>query len=250
MIDQLSLLAELMGVVAVTMLLGLSPRFIRRPLVFKFPRREAYVALSLVLLLGVGLWLIYTRLPVTLPTVPTTFQFSIDQFLRQGLVALVILAPFAAALIARGQPWRSAGLGTQTLRPSLQLGVALGVITIFLRGKLYSILNGLSLSEIYLLIAMLAIGFAEEFAFRGYVQPRLSGWLGERWGWVSTAVIFTLCHIPDQVLVARITNLAALGISLLDLLVFGLVQGWVMRKSSNIVAPALYHAIHIWVMYL
>ena len=136
------------------------------------------------------------------------------------------------------------------MRPSLQLGVALGVITIFLRGKLYSILNGLSLSEIYLLIAMLAIGFAEEFVFRGYVQPRLSGWLGERWGWVSTAVIFTLCHIPDQVLVAKITSPAALGISLLDLLIFGLVQGWVMRKSGNIVAPALYHAIHYWVMYL
>ncbi len=248
--NQLALLAELMGVVAVTMLLGLSPRFKRRPLVFKFPRREAFVALSLSLLLAGGLWLIYARLPVTLPTVPATFQFSIDQLLRQVLVAVVILAPFAVALIARGQPWLSAGLGRQTLRPALQLGVALAVITIFLQGKLYSILSGLTLSEGYLLIAMLAIGFAEEFAFRGYIQPRLSGWMGERWGWIATALVFTLCHIPDQVLVARPTSPAALGISLLDLLAFGLVQGWVMRKSGNIVAPGLYHAIHLWVMYL
>jgi len=248
--DQLALLVELMGVVAVTMLLGLSPLFKRRPLVFKFPRREAFIALSLALLVGVGLWLVYIRLPITLPTVPKTFQFSLDQLLRQVMVPVIILLPFAVALIARGQPWRSAGLGRQTLRPSLQLGLALGVITIFLRGKLYSILGGLSLSEIYFLGAALVIGFAEEFAFRGYIQPRLSGWLGERWGWVTTALVFTLCHLPGQILVAGITSPVALGISLLDLFVFGLVQGWIMRKSGNIVATGLYYTIHLWAMYL
>jgi membrane protease YdiL (CAAX protease family) len=248
--DQLSLLAELIGVVAVTMLLGMSPLFKRRPLAFQFPRREVIISFSLALLVGVSLWIVYSILPVALPTVPKTFLFSTTQLLYQGLVALIIFTPFAAALVVRGQPWRSAGLGRQTLRPSLQLGLALAVITIFLRGKLYSILGGLSISEIYLLVAVLAIGFAEEFAFRGYIQPRLSGWMGERWGWVVTALVFTLCHIPGQLLVAKTTTPAALGISLLDLLVFGLVQGWVMRKSGNILAPALFHAIHLWAMYL
>ena len=250
MTDQLTLLAELMGVVAVTMLLGMSPRFLRRPLVFQFPRREAIISFSLALVVVAGLWLIYARLPVSLPSVPKTYQFSVDQLLRQLIVAVVIALPFVAALLIRGQPWRSAGLGKQTLRPSLQLGLALGVITIFLRGKLYNILGGLSLSEIYFLVAMLAIGFAEEFAFRGYIQPRLVGWIGERWGWIATALIFTLCHIPGQILVAGITSPAALGLSLLDLFVFGLVQGWVMRKSGSITASGLYYAIHLWTLYL
>jgi membrane protease YdiL (CAAX protease family) len=250
MTDQLILLVELMGVVAITMLLGMSPRFQRRPLAFQFPRREAIISFSLALVVGVGLWIIYARLPITLPSIPKTFQFSLDQLLRQVMVAVVIALPFAAAIIIRGQPWRSAGVGKQTLRPSLQLGLALGVITIFLRGKLYSILGGLSLSEIYFLVAMLAIGFAEEFAFRGYIQPRLAGWMGERWGWIVTALIFTLCHIPGQILVAGLTTPAALGLSLLDLFVFGLVQGWIMRKSGNITASGLYYAIHLWVMYL
>jgi len=248
--DQLMLLIELMGVVGITMLLGLSPRFLRRPLAFQFPRREAIISFSLALVVGVGLWIIYARLPTTLPSVPKTFQFSLDQLLRQLMVAVVIALPFVAAMIIRGQPWRSAGLGRQTLQPSLQLGLALGLITIFLRGKLYSILGGLSLSEIYFLVAMLAIGFAEEFAFRGFIQSRLAGWIGERWGWVITALIFTLCHIPGQVLVAGITTPAALGLSLFDLFVFGLVQGWVMRKSGNIAASGLYYAIHLWAMYL
>ena len=253
--DQLSLLAELLGVVAITMLLTLSARFKIRPLAFKYPRREALVALSLVLLLAVGLWLFYTYSPMTLPSVPRTFTYSTDQLLRQVLVVLVILAPFAAALLIRGQPWRSAGLNRQTLRPSFQLGLALVAMTIFLRGKIYSLINGVSLSEFLLLIAVLALGFAEEFAFRGYVQPRLSAWWGERWGWVSTAILFALWNLPVQILVAcgtcpKTTDLYSLGINLLDLLVFGLVVGWIMRKSGNILAPALYHAIHTWVLFI
>jgi len=248
--DQLSLLAELLGVVAVTMILTLSASFKIRPLAFKYPRREAVVALSLVILLAGGLWLMYTYLPVRLPSVPRTFNYSTDQLLRQVLVALVILAPFAAALLIRGQPWRSAGLNRQTLRPSFQLGLALVVMTIFLRGKIYSLINGVSLSELLLLLAVLALGFAEEFAFRGYVQLRLSAWWGQRWGWVSTAVLFALWHLPEQILVTRTTNLLTLGINLLDLLVFGLVLGWIMRKSNNILAPALYHAIHTWVLFI
>ncbi len=250
MIAQLSFLAEILGVVAVTMLLGLSPLFKRRPLVFKYPRREVAVSLGLALLLLAGLWLIYSRMTVIPPTVLTTAPFSTTQLIQQVLIALFIAVPVAAALIIRGQPARSAGLGSQTLRPSIQLAIALGVITIFLRGKIYNILDGISPSEFYLLLAMLAIGFAEEFAFRGYIQPRLSGWIGERWGWVATALIFTLVHIPDRILAAHLASPTDLALSLLDLLVLGLLLGWIMRKSGNLLAPGLYHAIHLWVMYI
>ena len=49
---QLTLLAEFMAVIAVTMLLTLSPKFKKRPLIFKYPRREAIIAFSLVVLLA------------------------------------------------------------------------------------------------------------------------------------------------------------------------------------------------------
>ena len=250
MTAQLALLAELMGVVAVTMLLGISPRFRFRPLAFKYPRREALISLSLVALLAAGMWLLYSNLTVTLPAAPRTFVYPTDQLLRQVMIALIILAPFVGALLMRGQPWRSAGLGRQTLNAGLQLGLALALITVFLRGKIYDIMGGLSGSEALLLVALLAIGFSEEFAFRGYVQPRLSSWLGDRAGWVSTAVIFVLWSIPEQVLVLKATSLAALGVNLLDLLAFALVQGWVMRKCGNILAPVLFNAIHRWAMYI
>ena len=248
--NQLSLLAELIGVVAVTMILGLSPRFKKRPIAFKFPRREAIISLTLVLLLAGGLWLIFSRWPLDLSSAIGAPVIGSEQLLNLVLVALLILAPFVAALLIRGQPWRSAGLGSQTLSPSFQLGLALAVITIFLRGKIFNLLDGISTVQVYLLAAMLALGFAEEFAFRGYVQPRLSAWWGERAGWISAALLFALWRIPEQILVYHIQDLPFLGISLLDLLVFALVQGWIMRKCGNVVAPAIYNAIHSWVMFI
>jgi membrane protease YdiL (CAAX protease family) len=249
--SQLILLAEFMAVIAVTMLLTLSPKFTKRPLIFKYPRREAIIAFSLVVLLAGGLWLIFTRYPLTLPEkVDGVFSFPVSGMLPYLLVAVIIGAPFAVAVLVRGQPWLSTGLGKQTLRPSLQLGLALAVVTIFLLGKIYNLIDGISTSEINFLLAMLALGFAEEFAFRGYVQPRLSAWCGERWGWIVTAFLFTLWRIPQQILVTKMVSLPDLGIGLLDLLVFSLIQGWIMRKSGNVLAPALYHAFHFWTMYL
>ncbi len=232
------------------MILGLSPRFIKRPLAFKYPRREALVALSLVVLLGVVLWQVYSHLAIALPAAANSFTFDPIQLIYLIIVAVVVAAPFAAALLARGQPWRSAGLGRQTLRPSLQLGLALAVISIFLRGKVYALLDGITISEIYLLVGILALGFAEEFAFRGYVQPRLSAWWGATVGWIATALLFTLWRLPAQILVFQQKDPTTLGLSLLDLFVFALIQGWIIRKSGNVIAPAIFNGIHSWVMFI
>jgi membrane protease YdiL (CAAX protease family) len=248
--NQLSLLAELIGVIAVAMLLGLSPRFKRRPLAFKYPRREALISLILVILLTGGLWLIFTRWTMDLSSAAAALTFNTGQLTSLFLVALVIAGPFLVALLVRGQPWRSAGLGTKTLSPSIQLGLALAVITIFLRGKIYTLIDGISSSEVLLLAAFVMLGFAEEFAFRGYVQPRLSAWWGERVGWVSAALLYTLWRIPQQILVYHVRDPQLLAISLFDLLVFALIQGWIMRKCGNVVAPAMYNAFHSWVMFI
>lgn len=249
--SQLPLLVEFLGVVGVTMLLTLSPSFKKSNLGFKYPRREAILSLVLVALLAGGLWLIFTRLPLSLPQkVNKVFTFPIDQIWPYYVTAVVIALVFIIPLLGRGQPWRSAGISRQNLRPSLQLGLALAVICIFLGDKIYTLIEGINSSEINFLLAVLALGFAEEFGFRGYVQPRLSAWVGDNWGWIVTAVLFTLWHIPEQILITKATTLPALGIGLLDLLVFGLIEGWIMRKCNNIVAPALYHAFHFFVLFI
>lgn len=246
-------LAEFMGVIAATMIISLSPAFKRRPLIFMHPRREGYVALGLSGLLGVILWIYYSGAASGGPTEPlaaetsATFAFTLNDLLRSLAVSALALAPFAAALWIRKQPLLSAGLGKQTWRASLQLGLALALLSIFLRGKINAVIYGLSSPEMLYLPAMLGAAFAQEVIFRGYVQLRMQSWLGEVWGWLAGALLFALCQVP-ALLFAQGLPINGLPLALAESLAFGLVLGWIMRKSGNILAPALYAAIHAWLM--
>lgn len=247
---------ELMGVVSVTMILGLSPVLSkRRPLIFSFPRREGIFALSLYVFITALVVTVYLGLyhpsimELNQGTAVVPSVYTPIQLLDQLGFALLIFLPFAAAILYRKQPWLSAGLGKSTLKGGLQLGFALALITIFLLGKIYAILDGVSSSQILYLFAMSAVGFVEEFAFRGYIQLRLCAWWGDTWGWIATSVMFSLWHLPQKIIVEG-ASLPNIGISLLYLLALGLVLGWIMKKSGNILAPAIYHAIHNWVSIL
>ncbi|HEX9011882.1 MAG TPA: CPBP family intramembrane glutamic endopeptidase, partial [Anaerolineaceae bacterium] len=158
------------------------------------------------------------------------------------------LAPFLLALAVRRQPLLSAGLSRRALRPGLELGVALGLITIFLTNRTYTLMNGLTTAQGLYFAAALVGAFAEEFIFRGYIQLRLMDWLGETWGWLGAAVLFALWRVP-QALAAGTTG-TALAASLAALLLFGLLLGWIMRRSGSILATALYHAVHNWILIL
>lgn len=266
------ILVEWMGVIAVTMILALSPAFKRRPLIFKYPQREGIVASVLYALLVGGLALIFTQAQWAPTVVQGAANFHLpinwlmsglgsqalaagaksytpDDLLRQLTVSALSLAPFALVLLVRQQPLFSTGLGQQTLRPSLTLGVALGLLTIFLRGKIYTIINSVGPTQGNYLIAMAGVGLAEEVIFRGFIQLRLTSWLGPLWGWVLTAVAFALYHIPSKLLIEHV-SLEALAFSLIIPLLFGLLQGWIMQKSGNIAGLAIYHAIHNWMVVL
>ena len=268
----LPILIEWMGVIAVTMILGMSRAFHRRPLIFKYPRREGLVATALFVILIGGLALVFT-IPSLVPTVlqSSTFlqlpgrwlasgmslgilpagstQYSQDDLIRQVIISGLSLAPFALVLLVRQQPLLSTGLGQQTMRGSITLGIALGFLSIFLRGKIYSLINSIGAAQVNYLIAMAAVGFAEEVIFRGFIQLRLVAWLGARWGWILTAVAFALYHIPSRLLIEHV-SLPLLGFSLIMPLLFGLLQGWIMQKTGNIAGLAIYHAVHNWLVIL
>ncbi|HEY3344898.1 MAG TPA: CPBP family intramembrane glutamic endopeptidase [Anaerolineaceae bacterium] len=251
-------LVEWMGVVAVTLLLSLSPAFkTRRPVKFVFARREVIIALALFVAITAFLGFVVSRSqqpilpPVSLAlTNPrTTFVYTPDDLLRQAALTGAMLIPFLLALAIRRQPLLSAGLSRRVLKPGLQLGAALALITIFLTNKTYSILYGLSTSQGIYLVAMLVVAFVEEFIFRGYIQLRLMDWLGETWGWIATAVLFVVWQLPQRLLVEGGT-LADTAIRLGVMLVFGLLLGWIMRRSGSVLATTLFHAAHNWIMVL
>jgi membrane protease YdiL (CAAX protease family) len=230
-------ISEWLGVVAVTWLVRLNPRMKARPLGFKYPAREGYVSLGLFVSIMALAYFFFTRISPA----PDALGLLWQRLTVDGIA----LAIFAVALLGRGQPLRSAGWGKAGTSLGLRIGLALVMLTIFLRGKIFSIINGISAQEGMALLVCLGIGLAEETIFRGYIQMRLCFWLGERWGMLATAGLFVVWQIP---------RLAAdpvhLPVNLLIVAAQGLVVGWLALTGGNVLAPALYRAISEWVGFL
>lgn len=236
-------LSEWLGVIAVTMILSLSPVIRkRRALEFKYPKREGLVALSLFALV-VGLSFVLYRGGVTLRTpVPDAL---LQPLWPRLFAAGLSLLPFVLALLVRKQPFLSSGWPRPLLSASFQLGAALLFLTIFLRFKLNNIIDGLTQAEIIALLLLLVICFTEETIFRGFIQARLSSWWGSLPGWISTSLMFVLWQLP-RILIMPGVLWEALVIAAIE----SLLVGWVMRKNGHVLAPALYRAISGWLMML
>jgi membrane protease YdiL (CAAX protease family) len=239
---------EWLGVVAVAWLLGLSRRFQKPQIGFLYARRDGIIALSLSAVIIIFSYFYYTS--IKLPQFPQPLRITpapIHDLLQALILAVFCIAPFIVAMLVREQPIRSIGWNPALITPGLQMGVAMAILTIFLRNRVMNVLGGLATPFLSSLPIALGIALLEETIFRGYVQLRLVWWLGAWPGMVLSAVLFTLWHLP-----AWLNTIPPQTIYYLCGLTFaqGLVLGWVMRKSGTVVAPALYRAISIWVSLL
>ena len=240
--------SEWLGAIGITWLLSLSPRFQHAPVGFLYPRRDGVIALSLYGLILAFSILYYTRISPPVFTDPMQISPAPVNDLRQALIlAAVCLAAFLIALVVRKQPARSTGWNPGQLRAGLQAGLALAILTIFLRNRVMDVLNGMGSPDLNALPLALGIALAEETIFRGYIHLRLSWWVGKWPGLVLTAALFAMWHLPAwrQGLTVE-TALLLLGLTFLQ----GLVQGWIMNQTGHVVAPAFYRAISIWISFM
>ena len=229
--------SEWMGVVAVTWLIRLNPRMKIRPVGFKYPAREGYVSLGLFASILALAYFFFTRIAPA----PDALGLLYQRLTVDGIA----LAIFAVALLGRGQPLRSAGWGKAGTSLGWRIGFALAILTIFLRGKISGIINGVTPQAGMALLACLGIGLVEETIFRGYIQMRLCFWLGERWGLLATAGLFVIWQIPRLA-----ANPANLPINLLIVAVQALVVGWLALTGGNVLAPGIYRALSEWASFL
>lgn len=239
----LSQLSEWMGVFAVAMLAGLSARFARRPIQFVYGTRELTYSFSLyALILAVAIFLYQFIRP------PLFIQTDATAPLGRLVLAAACLIPFALAQVLRGQPARAIGWGGKTLRPALIMGAALGLLAIFLRGKVYVILNGLDSQQGAALMYWLLIALAEETIFRGYLHLRLVSTWGRWPGILITAALYSLWHLPRLLSQNPSMESAALAAGLT--LVQGVILGYLMDRTGNVLAPSIYRGISEWLTVL
>jgi hypothetical protein len=169
--------SEWIGVIAVILLLTLSRRFATRPVAFKYLRREIILSSILAVVLIAAAF--YANLALKLPTLPDGEAHVGGQLLW----TVAILLPVVLLLVIRRQPLLSVGLSRPSMTLGLMLGAALALITIFLRGKVYSLLDGVSAAEFnYLIISLVR--------WQGRSSSGVSsscglppGWAGPAAGW-------------------------------------------------------------------
>ena len=243
----LGYLSEWLGVIAVVMIAGTSPMLKKiRRIEFRYPRREATFALIFFALIFFFAFLFFSdRLFEPLRAFAGTLVGG--EIALRMLIALIALVPLIILLIVRGQLPKSAGWSKDNIRANLTLAVVLIILVIFLRGKLTTLLQGISIQQGSLLLVILAWVIAEETIFRGYIQLRLMSFLGTTWGWLATSLLYVLWQLPGS---AVLTQFNIEWPSLVIALVQGLLLGWIMRKTYHVAAPALLRAAATWLMLL
>lgn len=175
----------------------------------------------------------------------------------------LVIAPFILLCLVRGRAlrgtWRSVGITRTGLKDALKLAILVAPLSIPLlyvvgaqqRAAIQMIIREPPQAAIAFLIsfglALLTVGFVEEFFFRGVLQSRLAAWAGSEWrGLLIASLLFGLFHLPmyfyspfeptygnlTWALASVITEQAAMGILL----------GTLWARTHNLAAPILVHA--------
>ncbi len=261
MSNYLLLASEWIGVIAVIMILSISPALKkRRPVKFTQPRQEAVGAISLVVLI-ILFSVIFSKLAANEFQRFVPFQTwdllsamltspgelaagNVLTFL--GFTALCLL-PVIYFVRRKNQPWLSLGWKREMLPAGLQTGIALVLVAIFLRGKVSPLIYGEhNINQLYLLICSLAAALLQELIFRGYLQTRLTDWMGDWQGWLL-ASLFTSLWVCIPLL--GISWMSLLGVFLYRF-VLAMLLGWIYRRSGSILGGTMYLAMHTWLFWI
>jgi membrane protease YdiL (CAAX protease family) len=182
------------------------------------------------------------------PTSHTTQAASAGDVVGQLLVAVVAISPVLIVMKRRRETLRSTGVTSVNLGRAVLLSVVLIAALVTwcsLVSRRCDAATAVRTRGIWALLQFAIVGFAEEFAYRGYLQSRLIAWLGGNRGWVLASVIMAMAHVSHRVFSLQMTAGQALSGSA-ALIPVSLFLGFVMMKTKNIVAPGLVHTAINW----
>jgi membrane protease YdiL (CAAX protease family) len=181
-------------------------------------------------------------------------KYNLSIVINFAISWLILLSPILIVKKIRNESWESTGISKHNLKASILIGTVLAIITIasvilFSSKSLSDIRHNLTLNSLWALVYFAIVGFCEEFMFRGYLQIRLMGWLGRWKGWILTSTFMALIHIPQRMASMGLSPKEAILSSCL-LIPISLTMGYILIKTENIAAPAIYHTFANWVSVL
>ena len=99
-----------------------------------------------------------------------------------------------------------------------------------------------------LCIAGPILAFAEEIGWRGYLQPRVVPWLGERWAYFAIGVVWVLWHLMYILLTPYYHSAGDRGLVLAlfatTVIAFSFLFGWLRTSSDSVWPVVLAHFAH------
>lgn len=166
----------------------------------------------------------------------------------QLMLALVAFGPALITMRRRREPLSSSGVSAKNLGRSLLVSVFLisaFVVWCLLVPRQCDATNLSRMAGVWALLQFAVVGFAEEFAYRGYLQTRLISWVGRYQGWVLASVLMAMAHIGHRVVILRMSGGDALASSA-SLIPISMFLGYVMLRTQSIIAPGLLHTMINW----
>ncbi|MHA1985195.1 MAG: CPBP family glutamic-type intramembrane protease [Promethearchaeota archaeon] len=101
---------------------------------------------------------------------------------------------------------------------------------------------------VFSVILLLVIGTSEEVLFRGFMQKGLVRTLGDKWGIIFTALIFSLIHLLGLFLIALESLylfIISFLISFTPYFVISLILGWLYHwRNENLIAVMITHGVY------
>jgi len=233
--------------VAIVYLLSKALKLRPKPIAIADPRKE----MPLVFVVIVAAFAVMSVLSgFLLDVLPPT---DVIDVLWVVFIYALLLLPLVIAMRRTGQALGSIGMSRKdswrTFAPGLILSAVFTMLIGFTAPSYGGSFIGLSPALAYGLVIFAINGSSEEIVFRGYIQTRLIAYSGTLKGLMVTSLVFALWHFPISYYASSGAVLASLANALLRL-PLGLLLGYIMLKSQNIIPSSISHALWNWSLLL
>ena len=155
---------------------------------------------------------------------------------------LFTLSPVIIYIILKKEKMSSIGILRINFVKSICLGMISGM-TFFLLIYLFEQKNNINIystKNFKIFLEYFIIAICEEILFRGYLQNKLVKYLGSKKGIIITAMIFSVFHFPQRILVEGLRYQEAI-LGIIALLPVSFMFGYIMYKTQNIMATSIFH---------
>ena len=222
-----------------------------------------FVAQTLVSLILVGLYMAWTHGQFPGETLASASARTSVAVAKNALLLMLLVYPASIAWLCwcrlrlDKRSLFSLGLRPVRLWPNLTRGMLTGFLSIALLWAILWVSGAFTVQGIApnaaragagviapLLgwaLAFAAVGFFEEFLFRGYALFNLTDWLGWKWAVVAQGALFAIVHLGNVITAPRAAQMAAVG-ALPSLFLIGVFFALCFRKTGSLWFPIGFHA--------